>query len=71
MLRSDHVFQSPDDSKWYFWDETGTAFLGPFETEHAAATASAAYAEYLTTGIVTDSTVLGNELISWRDGEEF
>lgn len=72
MIRPDHVFQSDTDSKWYFWDETATAYLGPFEDEESAAQASSAYSEYLTTGIVTDPSILGRgDKVSWRDGEEF
>lgn len=72
-MRSDHVFQNNTDSKWYFWDETGTAYLGPFDDEQNAVSASHAYAEYLITGVVSDPAILGqgDGLISWRDGEEF
>ena len=72
MLRSDHVFQNDTDSKWYFWDETGTAYLGPFDTEEIAHTVSTQYSNYLQTGVVIDPTILGMmDGISWRDGEEF
>lgn len=72
MIRSDHVFQDETDSKWYFWDETCTAYLGPFNSEEDANTVSSAYAIYLKSGVVNDPTILGRlDGISWHDGEEF
>lgn len=72
MIRSDHVFQNDTDSKWYFWDETGTAYLGPFDTEQDASTVSSEYAAYLMSGVVSNPAILGIlDGVSWRDGEEF
>lgn len=67
----DDVFQGGDG--WYFWDETDTAYLGPFDNEEDARKASSVYSEYLVTGIVSDPTILGNksDKIFWHDGEEF
>ena len=68
-MRPDHVFE--DGGKWYFWDETGTAYLGPFDTEQLAMDASSEYAKFLLTGVVSNPNLLGNNTVQWRDGEEF
>jgi hypothetical protein len=55
-----------DGSKWFFWDETWTMFLGPFDTEEQAYTACDKYGEYLDSGIYPE--MLQNK--EWKDGEE-
>lgn len=57
-----------DGDSWYFWDETWTQFLGPYESESQAKQASDDYfSVYLETGVYTE--LLQNK--EWHDGEEF
>lgn len=44
----DPVFQ--DGGKWYFWDESGDRFLGPFPDEGYARQGIEEYERYLATG---------------------
>lgn len=59
----DSVFQ--DGKQWYFWDETGTQFLGPFHSELDARDAAKEYGEYLSTGVCSPSLAR----LAWKDGE--
>lgn len=43
----DPVFQSDEDGKWYFWNETWTDTHGPFHAEADARKAVSDYAESL------------------------
>jgi hypothetical protein len=38
------------DGRWFFWDETWAARLGPYKTRALAKRSLAAYVEYLETG---------------------
>lgn len=63
MNTPDCVFQ--DGGQWYFWDETGTQFLGPFQSETDALDAAKEYGEYLSTGVYSPSLAR----LSWKDRE--
>lgn len=60
---ADAVFQ--DDGLWFFWDETGTQFLGPFDSEEDARIGHIDYIKYHETGQYPE----GLMPLSWSDGE--
>lgn len=55
-----------DGNKWYFWDETWTQFLGPYDSESEADEAAKEYASYLDTGYYPDSL----QTKKWKYGQE-
>lgn len=62
---SKDVFQ--DNGKWYFWDETWTQFLGPYDNESQAKQACEEYYQvYLQTGVYTE--ILQDK--QWHGDEE-
>lgn len=48
---------------WYFWDETWTQFLGPFDSEEKARKSLEQYAKYLS------GEDFENVDAEWHDGE--
>lgn len=62
---SSSIFQ--DGDRWYFWEETGTQFLGPFESESDAQRGLDDYYKYLSTGVYSDFL----KSVQWRDGENW
>ena len=59
------VFQ--DNGEWFFCDETGTQFLGPFDNEEKATQGCKDYYDYLKSGFYPESL----RKLSWQNGEEF
>jgi hypothetical protein len=41
----EHVFERA--GQWYFWDETGSEYLGPYKTQEAARNGLLGYAKWL------------------------
>lgn len=65
MNTRDPVFE--DNGQWFFWDETWTQFLGPFQSESNARDAAKEYGEYLSTGVYSPSLAQ----LAWKDGEAY
>lgn len=65
MMDDDPVFQDGDDGAWYFWDETGTQYLGPFDSKREARHGADDYGAYLATGFYSPNLAR----LAWSDGE--
>lgn len=59
------IFQ--DGNRWYFWDETSTQFLGPFQSESDAQRGLDDYCGYLQTGVYPEFL----QSVQWHDGEDW
>lgn len=58
---------STDDDAWYFYDETGTQFYGPFQSKVSVELAQHDYETYLSTGLYPEW--LTGDGRSWHDAE--
>lgn len=62
-MANEHIFQNGND--WFFWDETGTQFIGPYEDEYKAIDGRVDYERYLTDGIYSENL----QEKGWQDAE--
>ncbi len=56
-----------DEDAWYFYDETGTQFCGPFLSRASVELAQHDYEVYLSTGLYPEWLTGDNR--SWHDAE--
>lgn len=54
MKSQEPVFMMEGNQKYYFWNETWTDCIGPFETKEQASKATKSYAKWLDTGEVDE-----------------
>lgn len=55
------------NSKWFFWDETWTQYVGPFDNEEQATQGCQEYGKYLQSGLYP--IILQNK--EWKDVERW